>query len=305
MTRCANCVTPAPEALAIVTAVISSLLFFMTTSGNLLVCMAVYKDPFHTLRTPFTYFLLNLVISNLVSGLVTMPASVVVHVIELESAPNDNVGTLMHVSRNTYFVSTCAVLLSLVMLSLDRYHAIAKPFEHRRHIEPKRRALATGLIWGISLSLPAIYFLTSYMTCLMIFANTCVAVSLGILAFTYFKVYRSLKIQSRKIEPSDIDGKLQTVADSCIARRQKDMMVTRAFLIMLCVLAACYIPVIIIIYVLLFDSYCNCTVRHILRDLQFILGLIFSTSVPFVCALYHHPFRRAVRKILPFKGDCV
>ena len=306
MTSC-GCDGPAPMALAITTTIISAILSFFTISGNLVICIAVYKDPFGTLRTPFMYFLVNLAASDLITGFITMPSSVVVHIIELFIPSEDQIHILMHFMRVTYFISATAILLSLILLSVDRYLAVAKPFAYRRHTGPKRRVFATICIWLISISLPVIYFVTNYITLLMIFANTCVAVALCILAFSYFRVYKSLTMQCKKMEGSQsirCTSSSNDLETSSKLLRQKDERVTRAFLIILAVFALCYVPVIVVIYLLKFYPNCDCTVRHTLRDLQFILGLTFSAAIPFVCALQHRPFRRAAFKILGVRSRC-
>ena len=72
----------APKELSYFTAAVSGLLSIVTTGGNTLVCFAVFKDPYKKLRTPFMYFLVNLAVSDLLVGCVTMPTSVVTHTLE-------------------------------------------------------------------------------------------------------------------------------------------------------------------------------------------------------------------------------
>lgn len=244
------------------------------------------------------YFLVNLAVSGLVTGFVTMPSSVIIHVVELVLPADDHIDPLMHFMRTTYFVSATGVLLGLIMLSIDRYLAVVKPFQYRRRTGPKLRVLASILIWLMSMLSPTIYFLTSYNASLMVFANACVAVVLCTLAFTYFKVYRSIKLQADMFDRSGGARYLARTRNRKDCLRKRDLRVTRAFLVILTVFATFYIPVIIIIYTLALHANCDCVVRHCLRDAQFILGLSFSAAMPFVCALHLYPFRKAAIKIL-------
>ena len=291
-----HCNGPAPVPIAATTTIISGLLSFITISGNVLICVAIFKDPFGNLRTPFMYFVVNLAVSDLVTGCITMPSSVVVHIIELLTSTNEKVETLMHFMRITNFISVNASLLSLIALSIDRYLAVTKPFFYRRHTELKGRVAVTFAIWIISISLPMIYFATDYVTTLLLFAIAGVTVAFAILVFTYFKVYRSLRNQSKQMW--ELNNTRKTLASPSNVLREKDERVTRAFLIILIVFAICYIPVIIIIYILKFHPNCDCTIRHALRDTQFILGLTFSAATPFVCVLHHRTFRNAAMRIL-------
>ena len=295
-----ECHGPAPMAVAITTTIISCLLSFVTISGNALICFAIFKDPYGNLRSPFMYFVVNLAASDLVTGCITMPSSVIIHIVELCMKRKENFDTLMHFMRLTYFISVHAILMSLIALSVDRYLAVARPFSYRRHTGIRGRIAITVAIWLSSISLPMLYFVTDYFTFLLIFANASVVVVLGILFVTYFKAYRSLKDQSNKIcklcSTANVANS-RLCAPSCLLRERDDK-VTHAFLIILMVFACCYIPVIIIIYVLKFYPICNCTMQHALRDSQFVLGLTFSAATPFVCVLHHGNFRKAALRIL-------
>ena len=70
----------APFGLSITTAVIVSLLTIVTAPGNLLICIAILKDPNKELKTAFNYLLLNVAISDLIVGLITDPIFVHFHV---------------------------------------------------------------------------------------------------------------------------------------------------------------------------------------------------------------------------------
>ena len=63
----------APFGLSITTAVIVSLLTIVTAPGNLLICIAILKDPNKELKTAFNYLLLNVAISDLIIGAITDP----------------------------------------------------------------------------------------------------------------------------------------------------------------------------------------------------------------------------------------
>lgn len=66
-----------PEALPWTTACSSILLCMVTVPGNVLILIAVVKDPYNNLRTNFNCLVINLVVSDLLLGLVTEPMFVV------------------------------------------------------------------------------------------------------------------------------------------------------------------------------------------------------------------------------------
>lgn len=70
----------APFGLSITTSVITSLLTVITLPGNLLICIAMLRDPNKELRTTFNYLLLNVAISDLLIGAVTDTIFVYFHI---------------------------------------------------------------------------------------------------------------------------------------------------------------------------------------------------------------------------------
>ena len=300
--RCSGIV--APRALSFFTASFSGIASLVTIIGNFAVCLAVYKDPFGKLRTPFMYFLVNLSLSDLVVGCITMPTSVATHTMEaIGTKKKEHVDLIL----TTYFISATASLLSLAVLCVDRYFAVAFPVFYRRNATFKKCITTSVIIWVVSLSLPVLYFVTGYMTYLMIFAHTGVVVAFTILFFTYFKIVKALREQTQKLAtrvspgPSTIDQ--TTTANHLRSEKavKTERRVTRVFIIILSLFAASYIPVIVIIYVLQFCSECDCTLRHVLRDLQFLLAISNSAVNPFICTLRLKPFRVALRKICGFR----
>lgn len=293
----------APKSLSYFTASCSGLLSLCTILGNLAVCLAVYKDPYKKLRTPFMYFLVNLSLSDLVVGCITLPTSVATHTMEAIGTKEKEHVDLILV---TFFISTTASLLSLAALCVDRYFAVAFPMKYRINATFKKCIIVSALIWVVSTSLPFLYFITGYMTYLMIFAHTGVVTAMIILVFTYFKVFKLLRDQGQKFS-SDLaqtrndeqeDGQNRNYGEKPVEKDIKmERKVTRVFIIILSVFAACYIPVIIMIYILKFCLKCDCTFRHILRDAQFLMAMLTSAVNPFICTLRLQPFRLALMKI--------
>ena len=187
----------APLELSYFTATMSGILSVITTGGNFLVILAVIKDPFKKLRTPFMYFLVSLAVSDLLVGCVTMPVSIVTHTLEAHRTKK-----LIHVRiiQLSYFISANASMLNLGALCLDRYFAVAHPMKYRRRMTLSKCLLVSLFIWILAFSLPMLFFKIGYINYLMTFAHTGVILTLVILIFTYFKVYRTLKLQTKKLK---------------------------------------------------------------------------------------------------------
>ena len=63
----------APLEISITSFVITSFLTLITAPGNLLICLAILKDPNNELKTSFNYLLMNIAISDLVVGAISDP----------------------------------------------------------------------------------------------------------------------------------------------------------------------------------------------------------------------------------------
>ena len=166
----------APYEVALFTTVISAILCVLAVSGNLLVCLAIFKDPFGKLRSSFAYFLVNLACSDIIVGGVMLPVSVVCHSYELYGIIPKPLVYTMHL---TYFVSATASILSLLALLTDRYFAVVSAIRHRLYFSWRRCALISCLIWLLSVCLSLMYLQIGFINYLMVYSHTAVFTALA------------------------------------------------------------------------------------------------------------------------------
>ena len=290
----------APKALSYFTATFSLILCLFIATGNLSIVIAVIVDPLKTLRSPFIYFLVNLAGSDLVVGLITMPASFEVHTDEASGYSRQHKVYLLHMS---YFISSTASVLSLGALSVDRFVSIRWPIEYRSRISLSRCVVISVFIWVFSGLISLVYLKVGVINHLMVFVHVSAVITLILLAVTYWLVYRELRQQSKELRRfgngGDQAGRANTEQELRRVRTEKK--VTRAFLYILGLFIACYVPAIIMIYILQFCDECSCVLRHILRDSQFLLVSANSAMNPFVCTIRLGPFRRSIVELLKCK----
>jgi len=110
-----------------------------TTVLNLLIIIAVLKDPLKKLRTLFNYLLLHLCVCNFIAGVVCFPIFAYYYYCEGLIEKKD----LRYVVNLSYV----AALGSAFSLSVDRYRAIRDPINHRYGISIKTFILYTITIW--------------------------------------------------------------------------------------------------------------------------------------------------------------
>ena len=273
-----------PFPTSVTTAAISMVLCLITVPGNILVCIAIIKDPYRELATSFNYFVLQLAISDLIVGIFTEPAFVTWHIHE---ALNHGVMKTIWIVHLTYFISCTASLLSLTALTLDRHLTVVSI---RRKLSSCCVARICGLIWLLSLTLPFIYFATGFYLFAFLFANTAVITTLIIVTFSYCRIYYKLREQVSRWRSFCQDH----VATKAIAMEKQ---VTRAFNLILIFFILCLVPSCVMIYIINLCDNCDCTSIHWLRDLQFVLTLINCAMNQFLYAWRMPNFRKAVAAI--------
>ena len=100
-------------------------IMLMAASGNLIVIWIVIANP--RMRTVTNYFLLNLAVSDSLTSLLSMPFI-------FSYLATDHFRMGMAMCKLSFFfgnVSSCASILSLVAITIDRYRAIIHPLMPR------------------------------------------------------------------------------------------------------------------------------------------------------------------------------
>lgn len=281
--ECRN--SSAPHTLSFITSAMSSLLMLITVPGNLLICVAVVKDPFKTLRSPFNLFLLNIAAADLVVGLAVLPLSITYHSLEGMGIKYNVLTKALHLS---FFISCTASVLGIAALSIDRYVCVTSPMKYRLRLKSLQVKRASLIIWLTSVICPFTYLYVDFIIYTFVFANGTILFTLLVLVFVNHKIHRSLQTQRQQ---------LQILADGESLRTnlsQRDARVTKTFLFFLGSFLVLTLPALTFSYVLNFCSSCNCRTIHIFRDLQF-LSILFPSSVnPFIYALRLPNLRRAI-----------
>ena len=284
----------APTYLSFTSASTTILSSIVATVGNFLVVVAVLLDPNRDLRSPFSFFVANLGLADLIVGLVTAPMGTIYLISEgLKRVENlQGFRVWMHVC---YFISCSASLLSLTALALDRYIAITYPLHYRSKLNPTRALFISCLVWTTSILLSLIYFIVGYNRFRFVFASTAVAVTFAVLIFTNVKIFKYLRYQVRHWDSLHDSTEENVVMKQAMKRERK---FTKTLLIVLLLFLACYVPSCVCIYIVNFCYTCGCEFIHWVRDIQFVLVMANSGVNPFVYAWRLKNFRKAFKSIL-------
>lgn len=275
-----------PLTLSAFTASKSLVLCLVTVPGNVLVCVAVIKDPYKELKTSFNCFVLQLAISDLVVGALTEPVFIAYHIREALSYPVMENVWVIHL---TFFVSYTASLLSLAALTLDRYLTVMSYY--KRFLSTTTITLISLLIWVISVSVPCLYFITGFYLFAFLFTSAALVIIISILTFSYIRIHQRLKAQiSRWHWFQQRQIKLEAVS--------MERGLTRAFYVILGIFLVCLLPSFVMIYIINFCDHCDCIFIHWLRDLQFLFPLVNCSLNQFLYAWRIRSFRRAISAVL-------
>ena len=284
---------PAPTTLSLITAAVSGVLALVTVPCNILVCLVILRSPprLKNLRTPFTYFILNLALTDLLVGAATEPISVVYHVMEARSVSSP---TLVRLLQVLYFLTCTVSVLSILALTLERFYAISKPFKYRQSVTNSRVLLASGMIWILSPGLITPYFVMGYRVFSLVFANVVILITLCTLIYSYFKIIKT--IQRRKnIRQDSFQGLF--IANRRVTLYEEKL--TRTFASILVLFAICYVTPCLLIYTMNLCTKCSCDTINWLRDLTFLAVTCNSAINPFLYAWRLPSFRQALRIMIP------
>lgn len=119
-------------------------LAIITTAGNLLVIVAVYKDPFRELRTPANYLLVNLAVADLIMGLVVEPIWALQYCLKENSSNNSNYS----IAANVILVLAVeASNLTVLSLTIERYIVLERPLQREALFSSTGVKISISLIW--------------------------------------------------------------------------------------------------------------------------------------------------------------
>ena len=287
-----------PSYLSYISMIASLFLSSITIPGNLIVLLAVLKDPYKELRGPFTIFVANLALADLMAGSITEPMAVYFTIQEVRGGLVENFA--VYVTHLSYFVSCTTSVLTLGVLTIDRYLAISHSLWYKAHVTMETAIKVCIVIWIGSITLSLAYIKTGFINFAFVFANTAVLTTACVLVFANYRILKTLRNRTLRL------GVLHEGRHQHCKIHLKSMMIesklTKLYMMMLGVFLLCFVPSCSFIYVLYFCSVCDCLVIHWLRDLSFFLVLTSSSLNPVLYSLSMRTFRKVFKRMLNVKG---
>lgn len=126
--------------------VLLSLIIILTVGGNVLVCLAVCAS--RRLRCLSNCFIVSLAATDLLLGLLVLPFSALLQL--SDEWPLGPVFCNFYISMDVMLCT--ASILTLLVISVDRYLAVTMPLRYASLVLPWRVAVAMASVWTVSVA---------------------------------------------------------------------------------------------------------------------------------------------------------
>lgn len=113
--------------------------------GNLFIFFLVAK--YKKLRTKSNLFIINLSVADFLVGILVIPLEVAMHIRELQSVTGDQGSPLCLAHRFLMGFLLGSSLMAMLMMSIDRYLALSRPFFYIEKMTPKVIKTIIGVSW--------------------------------------------------------------------------------------------------------------------------------------------------------------
>ena len=191
--------------------------------GNLLTIVAVIKT--RSLRYRHVFLpTTSLACSDLLFSLLCCPVNLITTFMDLTSLDP----TLCRINGFLGMLFCFTSIITLTILSLDRYVCIVKPLRYEKLITPERIKIALLLQWIFSAVIAAVplsgwgdyIFYPQKGFCYInykkyfwafVFTAVCMYVCLGFISFSYYKIFKAARHQRRKIRDINCHSYIEKV----------------------------------------------------------------------------------------------
>ena len=285
----------------------SSFLFFLTildftlatftVCGNLLLLVTILFDPLRCLRTPATYLVANLAVSDLLIGLfIGYGRALVEYFLCMGNNEPKWINIVINIGGGAALISG---IWTVTAIAFDRYLAVIDPLHYSERVTARRAVMYILVSWPLSMALPAFYPFVghSWIVFLLAFSHTHFTIPVFVLLVVYFTIFRSLS--KRRSELLRLTTSISTMTVRHTLERERKMAWTSLMILML--FCASFMPFYVKIQLL---NFCKCLQTMPYKKFDFISHVFLYLSSlmdPFMYAWRVPKFRRSLRECLRFR----
>ena len=296
------------------------ILLLIAVIGNSLVCFAVFHSP--SLRNNLTnYFVASLAVSDFLLAVILIPLKIDFTIRNQNFCRNISVCRLYFTMDNIVF---SASILNLLVIAIDRYIALARPYQYSNLMNFKRTRLVIIFTWLLSILIGSLTnvdwenFSTNGVT---IKDNICISTngyfvtvvyvivflipSIG-MGLAYAKILRIALYHARIIASLKLIGTIETEEQKKknlrnMTKNSMELKATRTIVVVYGSFVACWLPVAIISLV---NAWCPKCITfkkwHYILFVE-ILPMLNCALNFFIYAVMNTQFRKAFRDIIVLK----
>ncbi|XP_061099512.1 trace amine-associated receptor 1-like [Conger conger] len=299
-----------PIAMRISLYIFFIIIIVLTMCGNLLVIISIAH--FKQLHTPTNYLILSLAVTDFLLAIVIMPPTMV-RTIETCWYFGDVVCKI-HISTDIMLSNVSILTLSLI--SVDRYYAVCQPLHYRTKITTCTAVIMILISWNLSFIIGfGMIFLKlniwgiedfyynnfhCFGGCFLFMSKTAAIIG-SVLSFyipgfimvtIYQKILHIALKQARSIHSTACQH-IQTGHSTSSSKMEQKA--TKTLAIVMGVFLTCWLPIFVCNII---DPIINYSVPPVLYDVFFWIGYFNSTSNPMVYAFFYSRFRKAFKIII-------
>ncbi|KAJ7333842.1 melatonin receptor [Desmophyllum pertusum] len=275
--------------------------------GNLLVLYIVCKTP--RLRNVPGLFVASLALSDIAMATLGTPPSLVVLI-----TGRWTLGFATCQLQGFVVIATVAASLqTMALMSVDRYFRVVRPTKHRIFFTMPRARFMTASVWIVAMMYPVPYlaggrkyiFQPGKFFCFHE-ANSsfaadviyiCICVSLAVLSFSYFNVFRHLRLNAKRVK--NMRSAFTTKDDNTSKISTEEIRLTRTLFVTVIAYLICWTPVLVVDFVEkgVGDWSLSRGVYVMYTD----FGITSSSLNPIIYGVLNRTFRREYKKIFCYK----
>lgn len=265
-------------------------LAIITTVGNLLVIVAVYKDPFRELRTISSYLLVNLAVADLIMGLIVEPMWALQYWIK---GNNRNYSISADVLLDLIIEASC---ITVLFLTIERYIVLEKPLRREALLNGVAVKIYIFLIWlaAFAISLPIIPLWEQRPYTLFLFTGIGSFLIL-IMLIMYIRMFIIIRKFNKALLSQGTHQSLIQPDQAYITARKREQEIAKAIFLFFGTFAVCWLPSIVTETVKTIKNSGHIS-EHVCRGVLF-LGLLNSALNPVLYTFRMPSFRRAIQSM--------
>ncbi|XP_020905383.1 QRFP-like peptide receptor [Exaiptasia diaphana] len=295
----------------IVLATVFSLIVLVGILGNTIVCIVIMRKRFRIQfthgKTAMDYLLVNLAVSDILSAVFVIPRYIVIHAYR---HPRDLPGDILCrvvTGGSLIWVGGAASVFTLLVIAVDRYHAVVQPHSLRHRIALKRIPCVVISCWITSLVLCIpLFFVMTYDKkqdfCTESWPDTLLPKAYGIvwllygglpipiMGYFYFKIIQVLWFERQAVIKTQQQAKSSMVLLTRRKACKLSITVTVAYSI-------CWLPI-LVLYILATITPPRIEYGSPEYKISVAMACLNSSVNPFVYALQSQRFRRCVKGLL-------